>query len=111
MSSRRLPALLLIIGAVLRVARTGAAAIWFDESNTLYRASIPFHTLFTETSENSGDLLLEIILRPLLALSHSVWMLRLPSMLAGLASLWLVWKLMERLDFTKIGRASCRARV
>ena len=100
MSSRRLPALLLIIGAVLRVARTGAAAIWFDESNTLYRASIPFHTLFTETSENSGDLLLEIILRPLLALSHSVWMLRLPSMLAGLASLWLVWKLMERLDFT-----------
>ena len=96
----KLPAILLILGAILRVAGMGAAAIWFDEALMLYRAGIPFLTLFLELSEKSGNLLLEIILRPLLAISHSVLMLRIPSMIAGLVSLWLVWKLMQRLDFT-----------
>lgn len=95
----KLPPLLLVLGAVLRISGTGASAIWFDEANTLYRTSIPFFTLFTEQSENSGDLLLELVLRPLMAISHSLWLLRLPSMLAGLVSLWLVYKLMQRLDF------------
>jgi len=95
-----LPALILGIGAILRIAGTGSSAIWFDESNTVYRGHIPFMTLFTEHSERSGDLFLELLLRPLLAISDSVWMLRLPSMVAGLISLWLVWKLMRRLSFT-----------
>jgi hypothetical protein len=96
----KLPLVILALGAILRIAGTGAAAIWFDESNMIYRAGIPFMTLFSEHSENSGDLLLEIILRPLMAISHSVWLLRLPSMLAGLISLWLIRKLMRRLEFT-----------
>jgi hypothetical protein len=96
----RLPYIILFLGAILRIAGTGSAAIWFDEANMLYRTGIPFLTLFSEHSERSGDLLLEIILRPLMAISHSVWMLRLPSMIAGLISLWLVWKLMQRLNFT-----------
>ena len=95
-----LPVLILAFGAILRITGTGAAAIWQDEANTVRRASSPFLTLWMDGSENSGDLLLEIILRPLMAISHSVWMLRLPSMLAGLLSLWLVRKLMQRLDFT-----------
>ena len=96
----KVPALLLIIGGLVRVAGTGEAALWYDESNTLYRTTIPFLTLYSQRTEAAGDLLLEIILRPLMVLSHSVWMLRLPSMLAGLVSLWLVWKLMQRLEFT-----------
>ena len=97
---RRIPLFILAIGAVLRVVWTGASAIWYDEANIIHRSTIPFLTLFQETSENSGDLLLELILRPLLALSHSIWVLRLPSILAGLVSLWLVWVLMDRLAFT-----------
>lgn len=96
----KLPVILLVLGAVLRVVGIGAAAIWFDEALMLYRAGIPFLTLFLELSEKSGNLLLEIILRPLMAISNSVLMLRIPSMIAGLVSLWLVWKLMQRLDFT-----------
>jgi hypothetical protein len=95
-----IPAFILAIGAVLRVAGTGSAAIWFDESVTLYRTTIPIMTLFTEHSERSGDFLLELILRPLMLISHSLWMLRLPSMLAALVSIWLVWKLMQRLEFS-----------
>lgn len=96
---RYAPAVILGIGAILRILGTGASALWFDEANMLYRTTIPFMQLFSEHSERSGDLLLEIILRPLMAISHSVWMLRLPSMVAGVVSLWLVWKLMDRLNF------------
>ena len=95
-----LPAFILAIGAILRIVGTGASAIWFDESVLVYRSGIPFLRLWAEHSDSSGCLLLDIILRPLMALSQSVWMLRLPSMLAALVSLWLVWKLMRRLEFT-----------
>lgn len=95
-----IPPMILSIGVILRVAGTGASAIWYDESNMIYRAGIPFLSLWTEKSENSGDLLLEILLRPIMAINHSIWLLRLPSIVAGLISLWLVWKLMQRLDFS-----------
>jgi hypothetical protein len=68
----KLPAILLILGAILRIAGTGAAAIWFDETDLLHTSSLPLMQLFSEPTDNSGDLLLELILRPLLALSHSV---------------------------------------
>lgn len=95
----KLPAIILIIGAAVRVIGTGAAALWYDESVILFRAFIPFMALFTNKTDQSGDLLLDLIERPLLAVSKSLWMLRLPSMVAGLVCLWLVWKLMQKLEF------------
>jgi hypothetical protein len=94
-----IPPIILTIGAIIRIVGVGASAIWFDEANTLHRTGIPFLTLFSEHSENSGDLLLELILRPLMAMSHSIWILRLPSIIAGMVSLWLVWKLMQWFKF------------
>src|SRR5664280_1053774 len=97
----RLPILFLLAGSVMRIATLGSAAIWYDEAVTLYRTPIPFMTLFTNRSENSGDLLLELILRPLMAIGpHSLWLLRLPALVAGLISLWLVWLLMQKLSFS-----------
>jgi hypothetical protein len=98
--SSRLPLFLLAIGAVLRAATYGSAALWYDESVTLYRTSIPFMTLYTARTDNSGCLLLDLMLRPLMALGQSLWILRLPSMLASLVGLWLVWKIMQALQFT-----------
>jgi hypothetical protein len=96
----KLPALLLIFGAILRIVGTGSAAIWYDESVIVYRSGLPFMQLLTNQSDLSGDLLVDLLVRPLMAISHSLWLLRLPSMLAGLVSLWLVWKLMQRLSFS-----------
>jgi hypothetical protein len=96
----KLPALILILGAILRIAGTGSAAIWNDEVFMINRTQIPFLNLFQNVNGGSGNLILDILLRPLMAISHSVWLLRLPSMVAGLVSLWLIWKLMRRLDFT-----------
>jgi hypothetical protein len=97
----RLPVIFLLFGATLRIATLGAAAIWYDEAVTLYRTTIPFMQLFSNRSENSGDLLLELILRLIMPIApRSLWLLRLPALLAGLISLWLVWKLMQRLQFS-----------
>lgn len=100
MLKSRLPVLFLIAGSILRIATLGSAAIWYDEAVTLYRTTIPFMQLFSNRSESSGDLLLELILRPIMLIDpRSLWLLRLPALLAGLISLWLVWKLMQRLQF------------
>jgi hypothetical protein len=96
----KLPPILLILGAILRVVGTGSAALWYDESVIIYRSTLPFMQLFSNQSDLSGDLLVDLLERPLMAISHSLWLLRLPSMLAGLVSLWLVWKLMKILAFT-----------
>lgn len=96
----RLPLLILALGALLRAATLGSAALWYDESVTLYRTTIPFMTLYTNQTDNSGCLLLDLLLRPLMAISHSLWLLRLPSLLASLLSLYLVWLLMRSLRFT-----------
>ena len=101
MLKSRLPVLFLLAGAMLRICGLGSAAIWYDEAVTLYRTTIPFMQLFSNHSENSGDLLLELILRPLMLIDpRSLWLLRLPALLAGLISLWLVWKLMQELQFS-----------
>jgi hypothetical protein len=85
---------------VLRIATLGSAALWYDEAVTLYRTGLPLLQLFSNKSEGSGDLFLELLLRPAMAFDpHSLWLLRLPSLLAGLISLWLVWLLMQRLQF------------
>jgi hypothetical protein len=102
--SRFLPPALLITGAILRLATFTASAIWTDEYVTYLRAFVPFRDLWQNHAEQSGDILLESILRPLLHISPTIWMLRLPSVIAGIGSLWLVWLLMKRLDFNPTQR-------
>jgi hypothetical protein len=91
----KLPAIILFAGAVVRIAGTGSSAIWYDEAVSLYRTHLPFMALYNDLSEYSGCLLLDLILRPIMLVGHSVWLLRLPAMLAGLITLWLIWKLMR----------------
>lgn len=106
----RLPLLLLTLGAILRTVTLGSAALWYDESVTLYRTSLlPFLQTYTAKVDNSGCLLLELLLRPLVALGHGgavpLLLLRLPSLLAGLGCLALVWLIMRELQFTPTQQA------
>jgi len=97
----KIPKLLLILGALVRAIGLGASAIWQDEAVTFWRVTrFPLFGLSNQFSEQSGDILLELVLRPLLHISCSLWMLRLPSLLASFGCLWLVWKLMQQLRFT-----------
>jgi hypothetical protein len=95
-----LPAVLLIAGAILRIATIGAAAIWYDEAATLYRSSLPFWQLSTNLVDQSGCLVLDLLLHGIMWISpHSLILLRLPALVAGLVSLWMVWLITKRLDF------------
>jgi hypothetical protein len=102
---KRIPAILLITGAIVRLASINTAAIWYDEAVTLYRTSLPFLSLGLDRSEYSGCLLLDLLVRPLMAIDRSVILLRLPSLLASWLCLWLVWVLMQRLKFTTLQQA------
>lgn len=95
-----LPNFLLMAGAFVRLIGTGTSALWYDESVTLYRVQLPLMQMLQNGSEQAGDLLLELILRPLIAVSQSVWMLRLPSILATIGTFLLVAVLMERMGWT-----------
>jgi hypothetical protein len=96
-----IPALILAFGAILRVITIGSAAIWYDEAISLYRTTIPFMQLFTNGTDQSGSLVLDLILRITTYYNHhSIFLLRLPSLIAGLISIWLVWILMKKLQFT-----------
>ena len=96
----RLPMLILALGGILRIATVGASSIWYDEAVTLYRSTLPFMQIYTNPTDNSGTLILDLCMRLLMPLSHSLWLLRLPSLLAALLSLFLVWKITQALDFS-----------
>jgi hypothetical protein len=96
----RLPLFILALGAILRIATVGASSIWYDESVTLYRSTLPFMQIYTNPTDNSGTLILDLCMRLLMPISHSLWLLRMPSLLAALLSLFLVWKIMRTLDFS-----------
>jgi len=96
----RIPILILTLGALLRAATLGSAAICLDEALTLWRTGLPFWQLYTSRTDNSGPLLLDVLLRPLMAFGDSLWLLRLPSLLASFGCLWLAWKLMQTLNFS-----------
>jgi hypothetical protein len=96
-----IPLIILLAGAALRIAGTGASAIWYDEAVTWSKTQVPLWQWITSyQADLSGCVLLDVLLRPLMLLgSHSLWLLRLPSLAASLVSLWLAWLLMRRLDF------------
>ena len=96
-----IPALILSLGAILRVVTIGSAALWYDEAISLYRSTIPFMQLFSNGTDQSGSLILDLLLRITTTFNHhSIILLRLPSLIAGMISLWLVWLLMKKLYFT-----------
>jgi hypothetical protein len=96
-----IPALILALGGILRTVTICSAAIWYDEAISLYRTTIPFIQLFTNGTDQSGSLILDLLLRITISFNHhSIFLLRLPSLIGGLISLWLVWVLMKWLHFT-----------
>jgi hypothetical protein len=94
----------LFLSAALAVRLTGlnAAAIWFDEAISKYRASLPLATYFGDLSDFIGPNLWELILRPFAV--GPVWLLRLPALIASIVALWFAWRIMDRLAFTNAQR-------
>lgn len=103
-SGKRLSLGILAVGALIRIIGYTSAAIWFDEAMTIYRAQLPLGEMLSNRSEFSGNLLWELLMRPVVAINDSAAAVRLPALLLGILSLWLAWMLMEKLDFGTTSR-------
>jgi len=95
----RFPYAFFFAAIIIRLSGFGTSAIWYDEAISRFRAGLPLINLITDFSFFQKLNIWELVLRPF---SHSsLWILRLPSFICSIASLYVAWLLMETLKFTK----------
>lgn len=90
-------ALILLMGALIRVAGLNAPAVWYDEAFTVNMAKLPLKQMLAQQWIEYSPPLWNLIMRPFAY--GAPWVLRLPALAASLASLWVVYRLMQRLTF------------
>ena len=98
LSSLPYPTLILLAGALLRLWGINAAAIWYDEAFTVNMARLPIGEMFAQQWLEYSPPLWNLIMRPFV--HGPLWLLRTPAMLFSLASLYVVYLLMQKLEFT-----------
>ncbi len=93
---------ILILGAVLRFVQLGTASFWYDEAITGWFARLPMPQMITATAgDTHPPLYYGIIWLINHTLGSSEWLLRLPSTLASLAGLVLVWRISGELVLSR----------
>jgi 4-amino-4-deoxy-L-arabinose transferase-like glycosyltransferase len=94
--------LILIIATVIRVIGLGVGKLWYDETGTVWMASLPFAEMITATG---GDVHPPFYLAMMWAwirvFGTSEFMVRIPSMLFSIGSIYLLYRLALRLGFTR----------
>ena len=102
-NKRNVSKALLIIGAVIRFLSVPLPDIWYDEAFSLALTRLPLLEMVRIQAIDFNPPLWELVLLPFAKISdriNSLSMLRLPALLAGLLSLWLVWQILEELEPT-----------
>lgn len=90
--------LILGLGAILRLATLGRQSLWLDEGTSYWLANRSWQALLTSLpSYDPHPPLHYLILQPMIALGGNEWLLRLPSALAGIASIGLLFALGKEL--------------
>jgi hypothetical protein len=93
------PVFLFLLNVITRLSGWLTASIWYDEAISLWRARLPLSKLWTDGAELQGFNLWEFFLRPFAG--GPLWLLRLPAMVLSVASVYLAWLIMRRLEFTR----------
>jgi hypothetical protein len=97
----------LLLSLSTRLLGFATPSLWYDEAVSKYRASLPWLQYLHDTSEYVGVNLWEIVLRPFAY--GPVWLLRIPALACAMLAIYLTWRLMDRLQFTKIQRYTTAA--
>ena len=97
MKSNRLPLLLAAIGVILRIVPAWGMPVWYDESFTLLVARLPFDRLIAATAGDVHPPLWYLLIWPLAHIPGlPAWLVvRLPALLAGIACIWVWWKILQ----------------
>lgn len=97
---RWLPYALLLAGAALRVSGLLAGSFWFDEAYNVYLSRLPILEAVRFEYTDYNPPLWQLVVNPFIwLLGENELAVRLPSLLAGLAALYLGWKIWERYGF------------
>ncbi len=97
--NRRAVLIIVIAGALLRIAMLWQAGLWYDENFTLLLVRLPFLRMLQATAGDVHPPLLYLILWPLAQIPNlPPWVIRIPSVLFSIVSLALYPRLLRRLD-------------
>jgi hypothetical protein len=87
-------AIIFSIAAFLRLAFIWVAPAWYDESFTLILSRLPFDRMLAAVAGDVHPPLYYLLIWPLGQLHAPVWVLRIPSALLSLASMWIYWNIL-----------------
>lgn len=93
----RLPILLAAVGVLLRIFPFWAMPTWYDENFTYLVAHLPIPQLIQATAGDVHPPLWYLLVWPLAHIPGlPIWfVVRLPALLAGIACLWVWWKIIQ----------------
>jgi 4-amino-4-deoxy-L-arabinose transferase-like glycosyltransferase len=97
-----LPAII-ILGVVLRLYRLGGQSLWFDEMYAIWANRLPVGGLIREHLASGHPPLYYLVMRVWFALGTNEYWIRLFSVLAGAATIWLVYLAGKELYSRKAG--------
>jgi len=75
-------------------------AIWYDEAFSLEMSKLPLGIMIRSLARDFNPPLWELILKPFAMISENLAWIRLPSLLASIGSLWILWLIMDRMRAT-----------
>jgi hypothetical protein len=93
----RIVIILAALGILLRAIPIWIMPIWYDEAFTVLVARLPLASLFAATAGDVHPPLWYLICWPLAHLSFmpSWLVIRLPALIASIASIWIWWKILQ----------------
>ena len=96
-----------VIGILLRIIPVWARQPWYDENFTVILARLPLPDLIAATAGDVHPPLWYLLCWPLAQLNLPAWaIVRLPALLASLASLWIFWLILKETTLTPRVRAA-----
>ncbi len=99
-----LPQAILVCGGISRIVSYTTSAIRYDESISLFRAQTPFIQYLIDFQKYSSLILWELILRLFTMFGSNLWIIRLPSLIIGVITLWLLWKISKCINLSQPSR-------
>lgn len=98
--------LFFVLCAEWRLLFIDAAPLWYDEAGSAWMASLPLARLLEATAADVHPPLQMLLISPLVQLfGMSEMAVRLPSVLASLSSVYLLYRLAKRLNLSDTGTA------
>lgn len=100
LKSNRLPLLLAAVGILLRIIPVWAMRTWYDENFSILLARLPIPRLLAATAGDVHPPLWYLLCWPLAHIPGiPAWMIvRLPSVLASIAAIWVWWQILQLLE-------------